>query len=922
LSRRNLYILAVLMAFALVVSGLAFGGQPATQAQAPTAFSGPRGPLPDALKEMSQYMKTNHGKLDNLLTATYERWLAGEDVAAAARTAAAAKASGPFSPLYGPDVRMSNTSFAGSQNEFQIDINPTDSHFAIGTSNDGRTAGVGIYRTSDSGATWTAIDAPIGVSACCDPAVVYAFDGTVYVGILSTSAGEYVIKSTDNGATWSPRVAVVEPDRNNLTVDNGATSPRRGTVYTTYSDLASGGSNRIKGYRSTDNGATWGTSFFVGDVAPAQGYEQSSQPRVASDGTLYVGYQQYTNSGVGCSAGVQNVLARSTDGGASFTYTVLPIVQGGACSGAQAGRGIFCINASSSFRSRSFPVIGVNPTNPQHVYMMYSGGDLETAYTCAGSTGFHSDTLFRKSTDGGATFTAPQKINTDPSGKDQYFPWMEVAPNGQIWVGWNDRREDTNNFMSRWYQASSNDEGNNWAESPVADVQTQPSTFIGDYHGLAAKNDLVLGMWYDSRSNASGDPYTDPHVPVQGTPTPTTTGSPATATPTRSVTNTPIATLTPTRTPTACGVLTFVSTDVPKTICDLCTITSTLQTSGVGTISHISLRNLNITHTFIGDLIVTLTSPGSTTVTVVSRQCGSSANIPGVNFDDAGSGPMACPPAAGATYTPFSPLSAFNGQNGNGTWILTVSDNAQIDSGTLNAWGLAFSTSTGCGTATNTPIVTPTPNVTLTPTRTATTANTNTPTATNPSIATNTPTPGVPPTRTHTATPTPCAITFTDVHTTDFFYQGVVWLYCRGAISGYGDNTFRPFNNTTRGQMVKIVTLAYGIATYIPPTPTFNDVPVTDPFYQYIETAAHNSIVSGYNCGGVGEPCPGVYFRPVALVTRGQLSKIVVVAAGWALLDPVAATFIDVIRGTTAEDLGSHALGSTSGLATTPREGR
>jgi N-acetylneuraminic acid mutarotase len=154
--------------------------------------------------------------------------------------------------------------------------------------------------------------------------------------------------------------------------------------------------------------------------------------------------------------------------------------------------------------------------------------------------------------------------------------------------------------------------------------------------------------------------------------------------------------------------------------------------------------------------------------------------------------------------------------------------------------------------------------------------------------------PGICPSPTRTATATPCAITFTDVHTTDFFYQGLVWLYCRGAISGYGDNTFRPGNNTTRGQMVKIVTLAYGIPTYSPPTPTFRDVPVTDPFYAYVETAAHSNIVSGYNCGGPGEPCPGIYFRPVALVTRGQLSKIVVVAAGWALLNPATATFNDV----------------------------
>jgi hypothetical protein len=90
--------------------------------------------------------------------------------------------------------------------------------------------------------------------------------------------------------------------------------------------------------------------------------------------------------------------------------------------------------------------------------------------------------------------------------------------------------------------------------------------------------------------------------------------------------------------------------------------------------------------------------------------------------------------------------------------------------------------------------------------------------------------------------------------------------------------------------------LAYGLTIYTPPSPTFNDVPTSNPFYSWIETAAHGNIVSGYNCGGVGEPCPGVYFRPFNLVTRGQLTKIIVVAAGWPLIDPVTATFNDVAR--------------------------
>jgi hypothetical protein len=147
-----------------------------------------------------------------------------------------------------------------------------------------------------------------------------------------------------------------------------------------------------------------------------------------------------------------------------------------------------------------------------------------------------------------------------------------------------------------------------------------------------------------------------------------------------------------------------------------------------------------------------------------------------------------------------------------------------------------------------------------------------------------------------------CTISFSDVHTSDYFYNDVRCVYCLGAVSGYADGTFRPFNNTTRGQMTKIIVLALQIPIATPTgTPTFNDVPTGNAFYAYVETAAAGGIVSGYNCGGPGEPCPGLYFRPNANVTRGQLSKIVVVAAnhvyGWDILNPAIPTFVDVPPG-------------------------
>jgi len=102
-------------------------------------------------------------------------------------------------------------------------------------------------------------------------------------------------------------------------------------------------------------------------------------------------------------------------------------------------------------------------------------------------------------------------------------------------------------------------------------------------------------------------------------------------------------------------------------------------------------------HTFVGDLIVTLTSPQGTTVTLMNQPGG--LNNFGRNFcntllDDSASDLIQTITPEGAPYTgsfkPASPLAAFNGQNGNGTWTLTVTDVFPLDGGNVRAFSLTF----------------------------------------------------------------------------------------------------------------------------------------------------------------------------------------------------------------------------------------
>ena len=80
---------------------------------------------------------------------------------------------------------------------------------------------------------------------------------------------------------------------------------------------------------------------------------------------------------------------------------------------------------------------------------------------------------------------------------------------------------------------------------------------------------------------------------------------------------------------------------------------------------------LNISHSWIGDLVVTLTSPAGTTATLHNK-AGGNADVIDQSYSSA----------------------AFNGQSTLGDWTLNVKDVAAEDTGTLNNWSVTF---TGIG---------------------------------------------------------------------------------------------------------------------------------------------------------------------------------------------------------------------------------
>ena len=148
--------------------------------------------------------------------------------------------------------------------------------------------------------------------------------------------------------------------------------------------------------------------------------------------------------------------------------------------------------------------------------------------------------------------------------------------------------------------------------------------------------------------------------------------------------------------------------------------------------------------------------------------------------------------------------------------------------------------------------------------------------------------------------PTPCAPAFRDVQASDYFSASVRALVCAGVMDGYADATFRPYNGATRGQVSKVLALAMDWPAVPGAGQVFADVPPENAYYSFIQTAAAHGIISGISCGGPAEPCDSrnrAYFRPNAAVTRGQFSKLLALAHGWTDPGPGSPHFADVPPG-------------------------
>jgi hypothetical protein len=401
-----------------------------------------------------------------------------------------------------------------------------------------------------------------------DPVLGIDRAGNTYMGFISIGVEEFnlgtvtvfsqvssiAVAQSPNGISWAEPISTarsrvdtegLEPDRFGrlrgtistgfldkpwLAIGPSPDDPERDVIYVTYTDfdvryeIAYIGEipitnpvelqTTIRLVSSQDGGRTWTEPV---DVSPTvrQAYGereapetpgifgtnrtvQGSQPAVAPDGMVHVAWIDSTDDEA--MKGVAEIqVARSTDGGQTFSTPLAASVFNEIDFRPR--------NAFFRYWASAFPQLAVGPEGELHI--AYVGRPPDRP-------GDDGDVYLVSSLDEGETWTRPRRLNDDDGNSLQFFPSLDVDPNGSVHVMWGDMRDDPVGARYHIYYTRSDDQGETWGfeqediglrtgDTRVSDFGSNANRgftfglFLGDYFSLKATDEDVYMVWADTR---------------------------------------------------------------------------------------------------------------------------------------------------------------------------------------------------------------------------------------------------------------------------------------------------------------------------------------------------------------------------------------------------------------------------------------
>ncbi len=386
----------------------------------------------------------------------------------------------------------------------------------------------GVSYSLDGGSTFTQIvPSPFGTGHGTnygDPIVVFNQKlNKWFAGDIATGCGGFGfgLWSSPDGQNWTPAACAhngSNDDRESMWVDNAPFSAAYGRMYISFNNFNIGGGALFVTH--SDDGVTWSSpvqlsSGLIRDVQITGTLPGKPPANAGYRSPVFVAAMNEEGGGLGTR---QNLIYRSIDGGVTWTsaITMGPVfnaVGDGTC-------GYFA-KVNPIWRHMGWGEPAVGPDNTIHY-----------AYAGKGTvSGDNGDIYYVRSTDNGATWSTPIKLNDDTGGqfKTQWMPSVSVnynpaspLPQGKVTVSWYDRRSATSacNAVTdagckyERYGVQSADNGATWGanfaisevliDQPDQQDQFIQSCYAGDYDYSTALGSSAYVTWTDGRVAIGG----------------------------------------------------------------------------------------------------------------------------------------------------------------------------------------------------------------------------------------------------------------------------------------------------------------------------------------------------------------------------------------------------------------------------------
>jgi hypothetical protein len=415
--------------------------------------------------------------------------------------------------------------YVNAEVEPWVTVNPANPDNIIGVWqqdrwSDGGAHGLAGGYSLDGGLSWNEFTQPF--SACApggpsrfdrasDPWVSFGPDGTAYSVSLSlhgTGIDNAVAAatSTDGGKTWGNLNVLKEDvgtqffnDKESVTAD----PVKAGTAYVVWDRLAEPNDNPYANAhtaaftgpswfsKTTDGGKTWSAAQVI---VPTGQRQQTIGNQIVVDRTTGVLYDFFGlvlgtgPNGPGRLHGLNVAFVKSTDGGATWTAPRIVAKLGSV--------GVTDPNTGAPVRTGDvIPEPAIDPTTGQ-LYVVWQDARF--------SGGAYDEVAISTSFNGGATWTAPTRVNT-PTGRPAFTPSVRVNATGTVGVTYYDFRHlaagNTSTLPTDYWFTSSpvgavafGNETHLYGPFDMLSAPNSRGPFVGDYEGLDASGGNFVSL--------------------------------------------------------------------------------------------------------------------------------------------------------------------------------------------------------------------------------------------------------------------------------------------------------------------------------------------------------------------------------------------------------------------------------------------